>query len=154
MRERMLAGEEFTFDASLATDAIRCRELLRRRSYAIANTLETLRGCANPCSFCVVPPMHRRRCVQRCMDGVEGDIGNMPAGPVALLDANPAESRESADRLFPVLARSGRSWFAAASLKCAGDRDWVRRARASGCRGLVIGFESLDAGSLAGARLR
>src|SRR6185295_10144412 len=30
MRERMLAGEEFTFDASLATDAIRCRELLRR----------------------------------------------------------------------------------------------------------------------------
>jgi len=30
MRERMLAGEEFTFDASLAADAIRCRELLRR----------------------------------------------------------------------------------------------------------------------------
>ena len=30
MRERMLAGEEFQFDESLAEDAVRCRELLRR----------------------------------------------------------------------------------------------------------------------------
>jgi maltose O-acetyltransferase len=30
MRDRMLAGEEFRFDESLAADAIRCRELLRR----------------------------------------------------------------------------------------------------------------------------
>jgi maltose O-acetyltransferase len=30
MRDRMLAGEPFTFDASLREDAMRCRELLRR----------------------------------------------------------------------------------------------------------------------------
>lgn len=127
------------------------RDLLRRKAYAIANTIETSRGCANLCSFCVVPPMHQRRCVQRRMDQIAADIQSMPAGPVALLDANPAESPEFAASLFAVLARTGRKWFAAASLKCAADRQWVRMARASGCRGLVIGFESLDPGSLAGA---
>ena len=127
------------------------RDLLRAKAYAIPNTLETSRGCANACSFCVVPPMHQRRYVQRRMDQVAADVQGMPAGPVALLDANPAESPEFAANLFAVLAETGRKWFASASLKCASDRHWVRKARASGCRGLVIGFESLDAGSLAGA---
>jgi len=85
------------------------------------------------------------------MDRVEADIQSMPAGGVALLDANPAESPEFAANLFAVLGRAGRKWFACASLKSAADRQWVRAARASGCRGLVIGFESLDAGSLASA---
>jgi radical SAM superfamily enzyme YgiQ (UPF0313 family) len=127
------------------------RDLLRRKAYATANTIETSRGCANPCSFCVVPPMHQRRYVQRRMEQVAADIQRMPAGPLALLDANPAESPEFAANLFEVLAHTGRKWFAAASLKCAADPQWVRKARASGCRGLVIGFESLDARSLAGA---
>jgi len=127
------------------------RDLLRTKAYAMPNTIETSRGCANSCSFCVVPPMHQRRYVQRRMDRIAADIQSMPAGPVALLDANPAESPESAASLFAVLARTGRQWFAAASLKCAADRQWVKVARASGCRGLVIGFESLDSESLAGA---
>jgi len=71
--------------------------------------------------------MHQRRCVQRRMDRVEADIQSMPAGPVALLDANPAESPEFAANLFAVLARAGRKWFSCASLKSAADRQWVRR---------------------------
>ena len=127
------------------------RDLLRPKAYAIANTLETARGCANSCSFCVVPPMHQRRYVQRRMDQIAADIRSMPAGPVALLDANPAECPEFAANLFAVLAGAGRKWFSCASLKSTADRQWVRAARSSGCRGLVIGFESIDAGSLAGA---
>ena len=127
------------------------RDLLRRRAYAIANTLETSRGCLNPCSFCVVPWMHQRRSVQRCGDALARDIESMPAGPVALLDANPAEGVEFAANLFAALERTGRKWFASASLKCAADRHWVKMARNSGCRGLVIGFESLDPAPLAAA---
>src|ERR1035438_7445465 len=127
----------------------RCRG--RREGCGIGNPLETARGCANQCSFCVVPTMHQRRCVQRRMEHIAADIQRMPAGPVALLDANPAESPEFAANLFAVMAQTGRKWFAAASLKSAADRQWVRAARSSGCRGLVIGFESLEAASLVSA---
>jgi radical SAM superfamily enzyme YgiQ (UPF0313 family) len=127
------------------------RDLLRRKAYAISNTVETSRGCANACSYCVVPPMHQGWYGQRRMDQVAGDIESMPTGPVALLDANPAEAPDFAAGLFSALARTGRKWFGSASLKCASDRKWARLARASGCRGLVIGFESLDPASLAGA---
>jgi len=112
------------------------RDLLRRKAYAIANTLETSRGCANSCSFCVVPEMHQRRSMQRRLDWVVADIQAMPAGPIALLDANPAECGEYAANPFDALQRTGRKWFASASLKCASDRQWVKMAHECGCRGL------------------
>ena len=95
--------------------------------------------------------MHEGEYVQRDLDGIAADIDSMPRGHLGLLDANPAENGAYAASLFPVLRRSGRTWFASASLKCASDAQWVKAARASGCRGLVIGFESLDAASLASA---
>jgi radical SAM superfamily enzyme YgiQ (UPF0313 family) len=138
-------------DAFVSSLPVPRRDLLRRKAYAIANTLETCRGCVNACSFCVVPPMHQRRCVQRHVDQIAADIESMPAGPVALLDANPSENAEFAANLFSALAQTGRKWFSCASVKCAADRQWVRMAHASGCRGLVIGFESLEAAALARA---
>ena len=125
------------------------RHLLRRKAYSTANTLEASRGCANQCSFCIVPPMHRKRFVLRQMERIRADIDSMPAGPIALLDPNPLESSSSAAELLPTLA--GRKWLAAASMKSAANRSWIKAARASGCRGLVIGFESLDANTLAAA---
>jgi radical SAM superfamily enzyme YgiQ (UPF0313 family) len=125
------------------------RDLLRRRAYSTANTLEASRGCANRCSFCIVPPMHQNHFLLRQMERIRADIDSMPAGPIALLDPNPLESSASAAELLPTLV--GRKWLAAASMKSASNRSWVRPARASGCRGLMIGFESLDAKVLAAA---
>src|SRR5205085_668813 len=138
-------------DAFASGSTIPRRELLRGKAYSIVNTLETSRGCANQCSFCIVPPMHERQFIAPGTGRIQADLDSMPAGPVALLDANPLENSAYAPSLFPVLARTGRKWFCAASLKSAGDRTWVKAARASGCRGLVIGFESLDAGVLSAA---
>jgi radical SAM superfamily enzyme YgiQ (UPF0313 family) len=127
------------------------RDLLNRQAYTIPNTLETTRGCPNQCHFCVVPPMHERRYVQRRLDRISADIDSMPRGRLALLDANPMENDAYAASLFSVLGRSGRTWFSCASFKSAGDKQWVQAARSNGCRGLVIGFESLDAGWLSSA---
>ena len=138
-------------DAFMSSLPIPRRDLLNRKAYAIANTLETTRGCSNQCSFCIVPPMHERRYVQRRLDQIVADINSMPDGSLALLDANPMENSAYAANLFSLLKVTGRRWFAGASFKSAGDKRWVKAARASGCRGLVIGFESLDAGLLANA---
>lgn len=138
-------------DAFVSSLPVPRRDLLKRNAYTIPNTLETTRGCPNQCSFCVVPPMHDRRYVQRRLDGIGTDIRSMPGGPLAILDANPLENNAYAANLFPVLAKAGRTWFAGASFKVAADKQWIKAARTSGCRGLVIGFESLDAGILAKA---
>jgi radical SAM superfamily enzyme YgiQ (UPF0313 family) len=125
------------------------RDLLHRKAYTLPNTIETSRGCPNQCSFCIVPPMHERRYVQRRLDRIVAEIDSMPAGQVAILDPNPMENDAYAANLFPALASTGRRWFASASYKSAADKHWVKAARASGCQGLVIGFESLDPGLLA-----
>ena len=138
-------------DAFVSSLPIPQRDLLNRRAYTIPNTLETTRGCANRCTFCAVPPMHDGRYVQRRLDRIATDIDSMPGGHLALLDANPMEDEAYAASLFSVLGAADRTWFAGASLKCAADQRWVRAAHRSGCRGLVIGFESLDAGLLAKA---
>ena len=148
MKRLYAAPWQETFVSSLPAPR---RDLLHRNAYRLPNTIETSRGCANRCEFCVVPPMHASEYVQRNLDGIATDIESMPGGHLALLDANPAENGAYAASLFPVLRRSGRTWFASASLKCAADEQWVKAARASGCRGLVVGFESLDAGALASA---
>jgi radical SAM superfamily enzyme YgiQ (UPF0313 family) len=141
---------ESAWEAAFASGAwVPRRDLLRRRAYSTANTLETSRGCANQCSFCIVPPMHRKRYVQRQIERIRADIDSMPAGPIALLDPNPLESSASAAELLPILA--GRKWLAAASMKSAANRTWIKTARANGCKGLMIGFESLDANVLAAA---
>ncbi|WP_321476137.1 cobalamin-dependent protein [uncultured Paludibaculum sp.] len=138
-------------DAFASGVAVPRRDLLHPRAYSISNTLETARGCANSCNFCVVPPMHAGRFVPRSIDRIQADLESMPAGPIAMLDANPLENSTFAATLLPVLKRVGRRWFSSASMKSASDATWVKAARASGCRGLVIGFESLDVSVLSGA---
>jgi len=138
-------------DAFVSSLPVARRDLLNRRAYSLPNTMETSRGCPNQCSFCIVPPMHERRYVQRRLDRIVAEIDSMPAGQLAILDANPMENDAYAANLFPALASTGRTWFASTSYKCAADKRWVKAARASGCRGLVIGFESLDPVVLANA---
>lgn len=127
------------------------RDLLKRKSYTIPNTLETSRGCSHHCSFCIVPPMHDRRFIQRRLDQIAADIQSLPAGPLALLDANPLENPVSAANLFSLLGSTGRTWYSSASFNCVADPRWVKTTRANGCRGVVVGFESLHPHSLASA---
>ncbi len=127
------------------------RDLIRRRAYTIPNTLEASRGCPHECSFCVVPPMHAGAYVFRNLERLAEDVSTMPPGPIALLDPNPFEDRERAAGLLSVLERAGRDWFTACSLQSLDDGRFLESLAASRCRAVVIGFESLDASSLARA---
>lgn len=146
MKKTYAADWQHEFSSSLA---IPRRDLLNLKGYTTRNTLESSRGCLNQCAFCIVPPMHERQYVQRNVAQLTADIDSMPAGPLALLDPNPAENEACAAKLFGLLRESGRRWYSAASLRCAQDRNWAMAARKSGCKALVIGFESLNPDVLA-----
>jgi radical SAM superfamily enzyme YgiQ (UPF0313 family) len=68
---------------------------------------------------------------------------------VFFVDDNITCQREPALDLFRALAPLGVGWVSQAGIECARDPELLAAMRASGCRGLLIGLESLSRGSLA-----
>jgi radical SAM superfamily enzyme YgiQ (UPF0313 family) len=126
------------------------RDLLNGARYIIPATLESSRGCPNGCRFCVIPAMHRRAYVSRDLTSLTADLDSIGRRRFAFLDSNPFEDPTHGGTLFARLTEQRCTWFAAASLDCIRGEEWVKRAARSGCRGLLIGFESLNHESLAG----
>lgn len=124
------------------------RDLLNRKRYLISGTLESSRGCPNACRFCVIPSMHHRSCSTRTPDSLRNDLDNIGGQRFAFLDSNPFEDAAHCELLFSLLASYGCEWYAASSLQCIKSEAWVRSAARSGCKGLLVGFESLNQSSL------
>ena len=126
------------------------RDLLRKKAYRIPATIEATRGCSHCCAFCSIPPMHDNRFVCRSVARVVEEIEAMGEKRIALLDSNPFNDPVYGAALLSGLASCNIEWFAAATFATAADRQFVKAAAASGCRGLLVGFESLNKASLAG----
>lgn len=65
-----------------------------------------------------------------------------------LLDSNPMADINNFKALMAALIPLKKNWYCSATTECAKDSEWVNLARLSGCRGLLIGFESLNQKSL------
>jgi radical SAM superfamily enzyme YgiQ (UPF0313 family) len=76
------------------------------------------------------------------------EIRQLGARRIAFLDQSPAEDRDHWTALYEALTPLGIRWFSNVSLKQAAQEDWVERAARSGCKGVLIGFESLNAEAL------
>ena len=126
------------------------RDLLRRKAYRIPATIEATRGCSHRCAFCSIPPMHDNGFTCRNVARVAEEIEAMGAKRIALLDSNPFDDPMHGAALISGLASCNIEWFAAATFATAANRQFVKAAAASGCRGLLVGFESLNTASLAG----
>jgi len=124
------------------------RDLFPRRR--LVDVLQTARGCPFDCSFCAVSTFNGRLFRLRPVDDVLDEIRSLPKRIVMFNDDNligsgPAH-RERAAALFEGMIRSGtrKRWVSQASVNVADDERILRLMKASGCAGLLIGFESLD----------
>jgi radical SAM superfamily enzyme YgiQ (UPF0313 family) len=121
---------------------------LRGHGYFFTRTLEAGRGCPNACSFCATRP--QGAVWTRPVADVLAEAGSL-GGSVLFLDSNHPGASGRHDGLWEGLADRGIGWYCAATLAFAADPAAVARAAACGCRGVLIGFESLSDASLAGA---
>lgn len=120
------------------------RDLYKKNAYLFTNTVQTSRGCPHNCTFCSVTKFfgatYRTRPVKEVIEEVE----HLPGRVVIFVDDNitghPAYARE----LFKSLKGLNKRWLSQASVNQLKDREIVRLAAESGCRGLLIGFESLS----------
>jgi radical SAM superfamily enzyme YgiQ (UPF0313 family) len=148
---RLQARYDQAPNLSLANRPFPRRELLPARQYTTMNTIEATRGCIHHCEFCVVPAAWGQP-LQRPVAEVVADIQQMDARRVLFLDLNLIADITYAKALFSALIPLKLTWGGLATTIIAWDEELLDLAARSGCRGLLIGFETLSPESLAEAR--
>lgn len=119
------------------------RDLLPGGRHGLLHTIEATRGCIHTCEFCVVPSAWGRP-LQRPVHEVVDDLRQMRARRVIFLDLNPIADVEYAKELFRALIPLRLTWGGLATTLIGRDPELLALAAESGCRGLLIGFESLS----------
>lgn len=136
---------------SLANLPFPRRDLLPSRHYVMMNTIEATRGCIHRCTFCVVPTAWGRP-LQRPVGDVIADIRQMGARRLIFLDLNLIADVDYAKELFTALATLKLRWGGLSTTMIAWDDELLDMAARSGCRALLLGFESLSQDSLRESR--
>lgn len=123
------------------------RELFDTSLVHIAHTIEATRGCIFQCEFCVVPAAWGKP-IQKPVADVVADIKQMRAKRLIFLDLNLIADLDYAKELFTALIPLKINWGGLATTTIAWDDELLDLAARSGCRGLLLGFESLAQSSL------
>ena len=124
------------------------RDIFFGKRYLPVNLVEFGRGCPHVCSFCSVGVHfgHRKSC--RPVSEVVEEIQGLPRRRILFTDDNLIGDVGRAKELFRALIPLNVRWTAQTGIEIAHDDELLRLATASGCEGLLIGFESLNEGSL------
>jgi radical SAM superfamily enzyme YgiQ (UPF0313 family) len=132
-------------------------DLYRDKGYLPVHFVETTRGCPFNCDFCSVTSYFGGKFRNRCVDDVEREIQSLKpfAGPFTLknvvffTDDNIISSKHHARELLTRMVPYNLKWLGQTSADMAQDEEMLALCRKSGCMGLLVGFESLSAETLA-----
>lgn len=139
-------------DLDLAASPLPDRSVLPRWRYLTADVFEATRGCIHSCDFCVVPAAWGRRPLQKPVEHIVEDIRRRRARQAIFIDLNIISDKEYAARLFEALIPLRIQWFGLATTLLAGDIPLLDLAARSGCRGLLMGLESITRSTLRQSR--
>lgn len=128
------------------------RDLLPKNRFLTNNVFEATRGCIHNCDFCVVPSAWGRKPLQKPVEDVVADIRQHGARKLIFVDLNLISDRGYALRLFNALVPLKVEWYGLATVLMADDPELLAAAQSSGCRGLLMGLESISPRNLRGSR--
>jgi radical SAM superfamily enzyme YgiQ (UPF0313 family) len=153
MRSRYDMADDFSFERLPGLPFPR-RDLLKRRAYSTRHTFEATRGCIHRCDFCVVPSAWGNSPYRKPVAHVVEDIRRTGARRILFYDLNLISDHAYARELFSALVPLRVRWFGLATALLGRDPELLELLHRSGCRGLLIGFESLSAEGLAACNKR
>ena len=151
VRGRLLARYDQSPTLQLSNLPFPRRDLYDTSMVNIADTIEATRGCIYQCEFCVVPAAWGRP-LQKPVADVIADLRQMRAKRVIFLDLNLIADIDYAKELFTALIPLKLRWAGLTTTSIAWDDELLDLAARSGCRGLLIGFESLNEQTLRAMR--
>ncbi len=133
---------------SLANRPLPNRHVLPNSKYLTSNVFEATRGCVHNCDFCVVPAAWGRRPLQKPVELVMEDLRRQRAKHAIFIDLNLIAHKEYAAQLFEAMIPLKIQWFGLATTLLGDDLPLLDLAARSGCRGLLMGLESISATNL------
>jgi radical SAM superfamily enzyme YgiQ (UPF0313 family) len=133
---------------SLADRPFARRELLPRSRYITDAVFEAQRGCLHECEFCVVPAAWGRRLYQKPVADVVRDIRRHGKRRILFVDLNLYADRAYAKELFEALTPLRVQWHGLVTTMFGNDLPMLELAARSGCRGVLMGLESISPESL------
>lgn len=125
------------------------RDVFAGKGYLPITAIEAGRGCRFACDFCAVCRFHGHQAVGRDIKDIVDEIAEVGCRNVFFVDDNIVADPERAKRLFSELAGTRVRWFSQGTITMAQDPQLLRLMERSGCTGVLIGFESLSASTLA-----
>ena len=109
--------------------------------------IEATRGCPYSCDFCAVTRFFGKKQRHKIIRDIITDAESCPQKNLFFVDDNITLDRKFASELFTEMIPLNKTWVGQASINLSKDNELMKLAYKSGCRGLLIGFESLtDAG--------
>ena len=124
------------------------RGIFDRKKYVTVNSIEATRGCSYTCSFCAIATAWGHRYFTRSVEDIIAEVRTLSGPELCFLDPSMTCRRDFSLQLFQALRPLNKWWVGCATIDVAHDPEFLAAMAASGCRGLLIGFESVSQMSL------
>lgn len=117
-------------------------------------TIQTSRGCTHHCEFCassrLISKWYRQKPVDKVMEEVDTVIERWEHPFIEFADDNTFVNKRWTRHFLKELSRRKVRWFTETDISIADNDEALDLLRESGCRQLLIGFESVSEKSLLG----
>lgn len=120
------------------------RNVLPRQRYLTDDVFEATRGCVHDCDFCVVPSAWGRKPLQKPVEEVVAELRQKGSRRAIFVDLNLIADRRYARQLFQALRPLRLQWYGLATTLLGQDLELLDLVAESGCRGLLMGLESIS----------
>jgi len=128
-------------------------DLLDHRKYLSSTAVIGTRGCIHNCAFCSIGDMYGQKYLKRPVDEVIGEIKFQTSRPklqwmdrklVQFWDDNPACDLNWFHNLMEKMIPLKKWWISQICLYVADNEETIKLMKASGCRGVLVGMESVS----------
>ena len=142
------------YNVCMADHPFPAREIITKKHTLGIPAVIADRGCFNNCRYCSMRTMWRSD--PRPVEGVIEELRSLKSKFVIFYDPNFFGKRDYALRLMKAMKPLKKLWASNATADFGYDEELMQAAYDSGCRGVLIGLESMSASSLgdAGKRFR
>ncbi len=122
------------------------RSIFAGRSYLPIHLVEASRGCTFKCDFCVIQQYFGSTQTSRGKEALVEEVSRLSKRNrlIFFVDDNAVSNPDRAKELFEALIPLKIRWVSQATITMARDKELLRILKASGCQGVLIGFESLE----------
>ncbi|MDR0648017.1 MAG: cobalamin-dependent protein [Synergistaceae bacterium] len=145
MRRLYRQADDFTLERALPRPR---RELMQPKRYLTQAVFEAGRSCVHDCEFCTAPAAWGSRFYKKDIRQIIDDMRRVGQRRVIFIDLNLISDIRYATELFTAMIPLNVEWFGLSTVLIAHEPELMELMARSGCKGLLLGFETLARDSL------